>query len=283
MSDQVENDDDLLLDTVEEDDVSDIDLDSDDEQLDDDGQPDDSEDDDTEELEHDGQKYKIPKALKPLVLMQADYTQKTQALAEQRKAFEAETAQKQAHFQQNVNEIARIVNIDQRLNQFQNLNWQAVSENDPLQAQQLMIERQQLMEQRQQIVLTISQREQQQQAFTQQQQHELLVKGNEQLAKEIPNWGADMARQVMTFSKNQLGFSDQELNGISDPRVVKLLHAAMIGVGKQKAIVAKKPATQPVPVKTVGKSGSPANKNPERMSTDDFMKFRNQQLRKNKR
>ena len=85
-----------------------------DDQLDDEA----PEEDDSEELEHDGQKYKLPKALKPLLMMQADYTQKTQALAEQRKAFEAEAAQKQQLMQQNIQEVAQIVNIDQQLQQY---------------------------------------------------------------------------------------------------------------------------------------------------------------------
>lgn len=284
MSDQVENDDDLLLDTVEEDDVSDIDLDSDDEQLDDDALPEEVEDD-TEELEHDGQKYKIPKALKPLVMMQADYTQKTQALSEQRKAFEAETAQKQATIQQNLHDVARVVTIDQRLQQFQNLNWQAVSANDPLQAQQLMIERQQLIESRQQIVGVISQRDQQQ-AFEAQQQFETARnEGLKVLEKELPGWGAEMADKITSFAHKELGVPLENLSRVVDPVVIKALHLAMIGhqVVNKKAIPAKKAITPATPVKTVGKSGSPATKNPERMSTDEWMRSRNQQLRKNKR
>src|SRR5262245_52574677 len=40
----------------------------------------------SEEIEHDGRKYLVPKALRPLLLMQADYTRKTQEVAEQRRA-----------------------------------------------------------------------------------------------------------------------------------------------------------------------------------------------------
>jgi hypothetical protein len=43
-----------------------------------------------EEIEHEGRKYLVPKALKPLLLMQADYTRKTQEVAEQRRAVMAE-------------------------------------------------------------------------------------------------------------------------------------------------------------------------------------------------
>lgn len=63
-------------------------------ELDDDGNPipPSEEDEDFEELEHDGQKYALPKALKPLLLMQADYTKKTQAIAEQARANEERQA-----------------------------------------------------------------------------------------------------------------------------------------------------------------------------------------------
>src|SRR5437868_9942337 len=44
----------------------------------------------SDEIEHEGRKYQVPKALKPLLLMQADYTRKTQEVAEQRRAVQAE-------------------------------------------------------------------------------------------------------------------------------------------------------------------------------------------------
>jgi hypothetical protein len=47
--------------------------------------------DDFEEIEYgEGQKYAVPKALKGAFLMQADYTRKTQELAEQRRTFARE-------------------------------------------------------------------------------------------------------------------------------------------------------------------------------------------------
>ena len=44
---------------------------------------------DDEEIEHDGAKYKVPKPPKEAFLRQADYTTKTQTLAEERRSFEA--------------------------------------------------------------------------------------------------------------------------------------------------------------------------------------------------
>ena len=44
----------------------------------------------TEEIEHQGQVYRIPAALKGAFLRQADYTRKTQALADDRRAYMAD-------------------------------------------------------------------------------------------------------------------------------------------------------------------------------------------------
>jgi hypothetical protein len=281
-NDQVEG---VEPDAVDEDDTqleTDLEQESDEEQSDDESQS----DDDDEEVEHDGQKYKIPKALKPLVMMQADYTQKTQALAESRKAFEAETAQKQQSIQQNIRDVAKVVAIDERLQQFQQVNWQAISNEDPLQAQQLWFEFQNLKETKTQTLDQIRRNDAQAQQARTAYIAKASEEGNAILSKELPGWGKEMATNIMTFANKELGYSVEDLQTITDPRIVKTLHAAMIGhqvLNKQKTGVAKKPVTPAVPVKTVGKSGSPASKNPERMSTEEFMKYRNQQLRKNKR
>lgn len=47
-----------------------------------------SQEDDLEEVEHSGKKYRIPKELKPALMLQADYTRKTQEAAEARRAFD---------------------------------------------------------------------------------------------------------------------------------------------------------------------------------------------------
>lgn len=236
--------------------------------------------DDDEEIEHEGQKYRIPKALKPALMMQADYTQKTQQLAEQRKTFEVQQAQQQQTIQQNIDDIATIRAIENRLTYLNQIDLRALSENDPLQTQQFLIEQQQLNSQRQNVINSIQNRNQQQAQAQQQHQAQLLEQGNAVLAKELPGWGKELATKIMTFAKTDLGYSEQELQQITDPRIVKTLHAAMVG---QQVLSKQKPAAKQVadakPVKTVGKS-STATKDPSRMSTDEWMKARNAQLNK---
>ena len=52
-------------------------------------------DEDAEEAEYDGKKFTGPKGIKEAILRQADYTRKTQEVAEQRKQVEAQAAQVQ--------------------------------------------------------------------------------------------------------------------------------------------------------------------------------------------
>lgn len=70
-------------------------------ELDDNGDPIQAAVEDDEEIEHDGKKYKLPKAVKPLLMFQQDYTKKTQEVAAQRQALETrstELAQREQSF-----------------------------------------------------------------------------------------------------------------------------------------------------------------------------------------
>src|SRR5215204_4003947 len=61
--------------------------------LDETAETDTSEDEEFEEVERAGKKYRIPAALKGELMMQSDYTKKTQEVSETRKALEAREAE----------------------------------------------------------------------------------------------------------------------------------------------------------------------------------------------
>lgn len=65
-------------------------------------------DDDLEEVEHDGQKYRVPKAVRPLLMLQADYTKKTQDLAAQRRTVEEQAAALETEKVQQAESLAEI-------------------------------------------------------------------------------------------------------------------------------------------------------------------------------
>ena len=208
-----------------------------------------------------------------------------QALAEQRRAIEAQAQQTHQLVQQNIADIGRVASIDERLQQFSQLNWQALSEADPLQAQKLYFDYQQLKDTRVNVFSAIQQREAQHQTQQQQRMATEIEEGNKVLAKELPGWGAELAREILDFANKDLGYPMHELQQITDPRIVKVLHAAMIGNKVLKKQPTTKTAPEAKPVKTVGKTQAATgiDINSSKTNTDAWMKARNAQMNKKRR
>jgi len=241
--------------------------------------------DDSEEVEHEGQKYRIPKAVKPLLMMQQDYTRKTQEVAEQRRALEQHQqviAQQAQFMQENIREVAQLQSLDERLAQYQQVDWNVLEAQDPFRAQQAFREFTLLRDQRANLAQQLAAKEHQRSQETQRERAKRLEEANSVLAREIKGWGPDLAAKLSEFGEKQ-GFSKAELAHVDDPRVIKILHAAFVGSQLlNKQLSAAKAAPQPAatPVPTVGKGSAPAAKDPSRMSTDEWMRWRDQQARK---
>lgn len=212
-----------------------------------------------------------------------DYTQKTQQVAEQRKELEAlqeqlNGATKQFQEQQQLNsilieDVAKITALDQQLAQYQDVDWQKLSDSDFVEAQKLFFQYNQLQQQRTDAVSQFESKRQE--ALTKQQQlvADQVRKGKEQLAKEIPNWSQQTTQEVISTGK-EYGFTDAELNSIIDPRHVKVLHDAMQWRKlKSKDSVTKKKVASAKPVV------KPGSKDQKQVATASAKKMRDQ-LRK---
>lgn len=250
-------------------------------QADDDGQ---QTDDDTQpqqpeldEVEHDGKKYQIPKDLKPALMLQADYTRKTQELAETRRSIEArqqaieQTAQmQQAHIQA----YGQVAAIDARLSQFQNLNWAQLNAQDPVQAQALLIEQTQLQQARQVAAQQVQQLEQRTTQQRSQLAQQRRMEAAAQAAREIPGWNDELAGAVSSTVMKAYGITADELETVADSRFYRILHDAhqfQVLKAKQAEALKKKPpvaATKPVTAVAAGKSNSRFD--PVKSSMDDF-------------
>jgi hypothetical protein len=199
-----------------------------------------------------------------------DYTQKTQQVAEQRKELEvyAESikAQEQAfHEQMQLNnvlieDVAKITSLDQQLNQYANVNWNQLSDNDFVEAQKLFFTYNQLQQERSQLVSQFEAKKQQVVQKQTQLMSEKIAKGKEVLAKEIPNWSPETNQALLSTGKDY-GFSDAELNAIVDPRHVKVLHDAMQWRKLQQNSVVKKKVSNAKPVVKPGSKDTKAEAN----------------------
>jgi len=199
-----------------------------------------------------------------------DYTQKTQQVAEQRKELEAYAesikAQEQAFQEQMqlnnvlIEDVAKITSLDQQLNQYANVNWQQLSDNDFVEAQKLFFTYNQLQQERSQLVSQFEAKKQQVVQKQSQLMAEKIAKGKEILAKEIPNWSPETNQALLSTGKDY-GFSDAELNSIVDPRHVKVLHDAMQWRKLQQNSTVKKKVSSAKPVVKPGSKDTKAEAN----------------------
>jgi len=250
-----------------------------------------------EEVEEDEDSQEQPKSLKlkvngeeldkpleeviALAQQGLDYTKKTQEVAEQRKELEeyAQTIQVQEQkfneaLQLNqalISEVAQLTNIDNQLAQFNDVNWQELSDTDFVEAQKLFFTYNQLQQQRSTVAQDLSQKQQQLQQQQAQSVQERIAKGKEILAKEIPNWSRDTSQAIISTGK-EYGFTDDELGMIVDPRHVKVLHDAMQWRKLQSNTGVKNKVAQAKPVVKPGAKDTKQAANTQHKQTRDNLR-----------
>jgi hypothetical protein len=262
--------------------VSDHDLDTD--LLDQEQQAEDELEEELDGVKVRGKKDLIEK-LKAERLMQADYTRKTQEVAEQRKAIEAQREQVQRNAQmaqQYVEEIAAAKAIDMRLQQYAQVNWAELENTDPVQAMRLQREMRELQSAKEQVTNQIAQKHQQRTLSEQQEIAKQIQEGNAVLQREIKDWGPEKAAKLRDFGISR-GFDAAAMSQITDPRVVKLLHDAYtLDQLRQNAKKKPAPAPQEAPVTRINAPKAAANRDPDKMSVAEWTKWREAQIKRNK-
>lgn len=241
---------------------------------------------DDEEIDYEGAKYKVPKTLKDAFLRQQDYTQKTQTLAEQRKAIDAERVevQQRAQMQQQyVNEVAEAISLDKQIEQYSQVDWNALYDSDPVQAMKLDRQMRELQAQRDGVVSNITAKQRQAAMDTQQATAKQIQEAMTVVAREIPNWSPETAKTLNSYGQT-IGYAAQELATITDPRAVKLLHKAyMYDQLVAKQAVKPKPEAQEKPVTRITASKGTAAKTPLQMTDPEFAKWRHGQIKSRNR
>ena len=281
-------------------------------ELDEDGNPIEKPDDETsadeefEEIEHAGKKHKIPKDLKPLLMMQQDYTRKTQEVAADRKAVDDYRAQTEAQVrhqaemvQQYTAEIAQLHTIDQRLADYANVDWKAWRAQNFMEANEGFQEWQLLKEQRGQLTQSLQQKQFQARQEAEQRSREAQKAEETELSKryeqtldvlkaKVPGWNQEIAKKVSTFAIETIGYSADDLKrGAADPRAMLLMHAAWEGSqlkAQQKAAAKKaqadiQPQGKPLTPVAKGRAAPATAGLDDRLSAEEWARRRNEQLR----
>lgn len=235
-----------------------------------------------EDFEWEGKTVKIPTEMKDGYLRQADYTRKTQEVAEQRRQVEARAQELQAQAARSEEEFNAAVALHQvtnALQQFGDINWAAEAQrlqNDPLEFQELQaryLQFQALDKQRQQIAGYLQNVANERNAAVQQDLAKRLAETRAFAEKNIKGWTPELDGKITEFATKDLGFSVETLKNAYSPEIYKTLHLAYLGKQTLERQRAAKPATPP-PQKTTtvsGKANPQASFDPEASSMADYV------------
>lgn len=252
------------------------------------------EDDGLEEIDHEGIKAKVPKALKDAFLRQQDYTRKTQEVAEQRRQIEANHAaiQQQTAFQrEHIQEVANIIAIDRgvagldaQIAEYRRLDMPGIYAQDPQRWQQLdtqlrALERQKndLQGHRGQIVNSLTHKEQQQALNKQQATAKQIQESQRELEREIKGWSPELGSKLVEYAKKS-GLPDEAVSVTTPPWLVRLVHKASQLDQLIAQRTAKPAATPATPPSRVGAKASTAVTDPDKLSPDEWKKWRANQI-----
>jgi hypothetical protein len=226
------------------------------------------------EIEHDGQVYRVPVALKDSFLRNADYTQKTQALSQERRALETRDATARQH----IREYAQLIALNDQIQAYDAVDWDALQKSDADAAQREWRNLTLLKEKRAGVVEQFQRKEQARALDQQRQRARLIEEGHAVLARELPDWSPDLAGKIVTFGANKYGFSADEIAGIADPRMVRVLHDAMCGhhAGDLRSKVEQIEAAQKTrPAAQLRPGASTTPKDPSKMTIAQYHAWRN--------
>jgi hypothetical protein len=257
----------------------------------------------TVEIEHDGKKYAVPKALQGAFLMQADYTRKTQSVAEAARQLEqarqaldaerdaglkADEAERDAH--------GRVYSLRQQLQQWDGVNWDLLEQRDAENGtnetasamRRYTMLRDAVANAETDLSTKINERQAREQTETQRRQAfeveddaRLIREGYQQLTSKIADWPT-VAPKVVEFGQTRFGFSPQELGAVRDPRMFEVLHLAYLGAqasaqSQNTQRIQRQQQAQPAP--TI-QTRAPPVRDRERMSTEEWMKQRRKEVAK---
>jgi hypothetical protein len=192
----------------------------------------------------DGKEIEVPKdELIRGYQREADYTRKTQKLAEERKFVESEFQQVRGEREQYAQILGQ---LQQKLQEFEppEPDWNRLEVEDPTEYARQWTSHQRRNQQKYAVQAEQMRLQQLQQAEQQKQIQSVLAQEVVALKEKIPEWSSPEkakaeGKALMEYGQS-MGFSEQELNGITDSRALLALHKAW----KFDQMMSKRPELQ---------------------------------------
>lgn len=234
-----------------------------------------SPDEELVDVEYEGKTHKVPASLKDALLRQADYTRKTTEVAEQRKAVEA--AQQSIEIVRNLSvatqeAMAQAKALDLRIAELEQTPIDGMPDSTVAQLRLGLLS---LKEQKGVVESDIAKLVDADRQRISGESAKFRQEAIERASREIPNFD-DKRRSDLEAFAVKLGVSKDDAETITDAAAYKILHLADIGqkfLDRQRAAKKVESAQGASPAAEVG-GKSHAAKDPNRMTTEEWMKWR---------
>ncbi|HBI68751.1 MAG TPA: hypothetical protein DDZ22_06930 [Massilia sp.] len=182
------------------------------------------------ELEINGEKVALTKdEAKNGYLRQQDYTQKAQRLAQERQQWDAHVAQQAAEVKQYAKEIGQLHSIDAALEHYERIDWEQLRAEDPVSFGAHLAEFNDMRLRRGQMETAITQKLQsltaQQQQAQAQARAQQTAEAQAHMAALVPGFGKEHVAEMKAIGQ-KAGFTDAELAGVTDKRMLEVLWKA---------------------------------------------------------
>ena len=230
------------------------------------------------EVELEGDKIVIPPKFRDAFLKNADYTQKTQLLADQKRLTE-QRAQALQLQEQTLQQLTPLLVqgqlIESTLQQYQRIDWEALRANDVVDYSTKRADYAALMQQKQELQQQFAQGK----SYLEQQRQAALAEAAKAaepvIRKAIPDWGPEKDAKLTQFALKN-GATADELRGLAvRPWAVVLLDMAL----KYQDLQAKK-AELPKQVKHLSPVAKPGAKSTVQTTEQASYRKAQEQLRK---
>lgn len=188
---------------------------------------------------------------------QADYTRKAQALAEERKAFQAQQAQHVRESDETARMRAVLLGLDHKLQQYSDVNWAELNSKDPQQANAEFMTYQTARDIRNKLATELQAKEQAEAVKQQEALLKSVASARETLAQLMPDF--ESVKPQLIAAIQSYGFTEHETHGITDPRQLVVLRDAMNWRNYQAKLAAQAKVKPDAAKPISGKRTAPAN------------------------
>lgn len=219
--------------------------------------------DDLEEIDWNGKTFKAPKGVKDGLLMQSDYTKKTQAVAAEAKALEARRAeidQQAAATEEELRDRAVLLGVNAQLEQYKNVDWVTLSRTDPVAYNEHRAIYDQLKQTADETAAGLQKKQAER---TQAAERDLANRVEETLKfaqEKIPGFKPEAIGTLVEFAQAE-GIPEEAIKSNWSPTFLNLLRKAHIGhltLQKQASLPKPAPAVPLTPLATVSGKTTPA-------------------------